>query len=140
MATGWRASGEIIVYTGGSNVIGKCNLSFSTSPTHSVASSRKIFAYSVTVLSLALFVCVFVGTRRWSGFNRKHDARMFQRMGDDVVQSTCSLCCWKKKEQDAYGGSIVETRIAHDAYDDQNANTSSPWWKRKKKQDRPVFV
>jgi hypothetical protein len=140
MATGWSASGEIIMYSSGSNVIGTCNMSFSTSPTHSPASSRTIFALSITVLSLVLFVCVFVGSRRWGGFNRKDDARMFQRMGDDFVQSTCSLCCWKRKEQDAYGDSIVDTRITHDAYGDQSVNPSTSWLKRKKTQHRPGLV
>jgi hypothetical protein len=87
MATGWSASGQINMYTYDGDIIGTCNLKFSTTTSNRAASSRTVFAYAITIFSLALFVCVFIAVRRGSGFSLKDDARVFHRLRDDVVKS-----------------------------------------------------
>jgi hypothetical protein len=113
-ATGWSASGQINMYTYTGNVIGTCNLKFSTTTTHRTPSSHTVFAYSMTVISVALFVCVFIGARRGSGFSRNDDVRMFHRLGAGAVQSTTSVVRRKKTLENDDLDTTFDTRATGD--------------------------
>jgi hypothetical protein len=114
MATGWSALGQVNMYKYDGDMIGTCNLKFSTTTTHRAASSKTVFACFITVISVALFVCVFTVVRRGGGFSRGDDARMFHRLREDVVKLADSMVRRKKPFKNDDSDASFDTRATLD--------------------------
>lgn len=87
-ATGWKANADVKLAAGGS-VIGSCALVFETKAFG--MSARRFFTIFASVMSVTLFVGIFLAIRRGNGYGVKDDAKDFHQMGDDLCEAAADV-------------------------------------------------